>query len=90
MFLILCGDLREDPQESLPLKVIATSFGQVCRTKQRKALTFISHQVDHFDEPDVEFGEDNLNDSEEDDASPDSVLTEIRPSQRGEHFKAPC
>ena len=34
----------------------------------RKA--FISHQVDHFDESDNEFGEDNLNDSEEDSPSP--------------------
>ena len=40
--------------------------------KQRKA--FISHQVDNFDESDHEFGEDNLNDSEEDDPSPSSVF----------------
>ena len=36
--------------------------------KQRKA--FISHQIDPLDESDHEFGEDNLNDSEEDDSSP--------------------
>ena len=40
--------------------------------KQRKA--FISHQVDHFDESDHEFGEDNLGDSAEDDSSPHSIL----------------
>ena len=40
--------------------------------KQRKA--FISHQVDHFDESDHEFGEDNLNNSEEEDPSPYSVF----------------
>ena len=40
--------------------------------KQNKA--FISHQFDHFDESDHEFGEDNLNDSEEDDPSPYSVF----------------
>ena len=40
--------------------------------KQRKAL--ISHQVDQFDKSDHEFGEYNLNDSEEDDPSPYSVF----------------
>ena len=39
---------------------------------QRKAS--ISHQVDHFDQSDHEFGEDNLKDSEEDDPSPYSVF----------------
>ena len=40
--------------------------------KQRKA--FISYQIDHFDETDHEFGEDNLNDSEEDGPSSYSVF----------------
>ena len=40
--------------------------------KQRKS--FISHQIDHFDESDHEFGEDNLNDQEEDGPSPYSVF----------------
>ena len=40
--------------------------------KQRRA--FISHQVDNSDESDHEFGEDNLNDSEEDDPYSYSVF----------------
>ena len=34
----------------------------------------ISHQVDHFDESDHEFGGENLNDSDEDDPSPYTVF----------------
>ena len=45
-------------------------LNKVAAQKQRKA--FISHQVDHFDESGHEFGEDNLNDS--DDSSPYSVF----------------
>ena len=47
---------------------LSKSAGQ----EQRKA--FISHLVDHFDQSDHEFGEDNLNDSEEDDPSQCSVF----------------
>ena len=42
--------------------------------QQKQKKTFISHQVDNFDESDHEFGEDILNDSEEDDPSPYSVF----------------
>ena len=47
-------------------------LNKATRQKQRKA--FNSHQVDHIDESDHEFGEDILNDSEEDDPSPYSVF----------------
>ena len=40
--------------------------------KHRKA--FISHQADHFDEPDYEYEEDISNGPEEDDPSPYSVV----------------
>ena len=36
----------------------------------QKQRAFISHQVDHSDASDNEFGEDSLSDSEEDDPSP--------------------
>ena len=81
MSSIPSGDPRQDPQENLLCEVyydmlwnaayqhdLNKSAGQ----KQRKA--FISHQVDPLDESEHEFGEDNLNDSEEDDPSPYSVF----------------
>ena len=40
---------------------------------QKQMKAFISHPIDHFDESDHEFGEYNLNDSE-DDSSPYSVF----------------
>ena len=41
---------------------------------QKQMKAFISHQVDHFDESDHEFGEDNMNNSEEDDPSSNSTF----------------
>ena len=81
MSLIPSGDRRQDPQESLLLKSTMTCFGMQHTSmtptslqdkKQRK--TYISHQVDNSDESDHEFGEDNLNDLEEDDPFSYSVF----------------
>ena len=81
MLLIPCEDPRQVPQESLSLKVIMTCIGMqhtnmISTRLQDKNRGRLSSHIKFilFDEPDHEFGEDNLNDSDEVNPSPYSVF----------------